>query len=562
MSTPRLYYSSNLLSNGKLFVLGGEYSGPNRKPNWTNTGEIYDPVANTWTPIAPFPQANYGDEPSMLMPNGTSVLLGTGALAANLTYIYDALTNTYTPTSTTVNPDSTDEEGYVKLSNGNVLRYNVFTSVLNNNGNNAGFAEIFNTQTNTWQDISPANGTANGSIPLLSDINTFELGPTIRLQDGRILVIGDGASNGATAFYDPSTNTWSAGPNIMGTDANGNTVPFGADDAPAAELPNGEVIFAADPGVFYNTLGLPPQELFIFNPANNTISPLPPPPEPAPTDFSSSPAFIDRMLMLPTGQLLFSDFNTQMWIYTPQSTQADPQYRPVIYGITQQGKSNSFTLTGAQLNGQSSGSAYGDDVESDENYPIVQFTNKHTGDVYYARTSNWTSTGVATGPLVEQVDFTVPPGMTHGPYTLVVIGAGISSDPINASGIVNKVSGTTTFDTSPFGTVSAVTASGSASPGLTGVSLAPTSQVVVSNQQTLGFAGSGLQTAASVTPIGLPPSAPTLFEQPATGVADLPSQPGSITALDALFATNFDDGRTGLSRFSPRNIKYRVPLLT
>ena len=52
MSQQRLYFASHVLQNGKVWVLGGEYSGPQLQQNLTNTGELYDPVSNTWSPIA------------------------------------------------------------------------------------------------------------------------------------------------------------------------------------------------------------------------------------------------------------------------------------------------------------------------------------------------------------------------------------------------------------------------------------------------------------------------------------------------------------------------------
>jgi hypothetical protein len=44
-----------MLASGKIWVLGGEYTGPFVDANWSPTGEIYDPVANTWTPIQQYP---------------------------------------------------------------------------------------------------------------------------------------------------------------------------------------------------------------------------------------------------------------------------------------------------------------------------------------------------------------------------------------------------------------------------------------------------------------------------------------------------------------------------
>src|SRR5262249_21768401 len=62
MSLERLYFGSNLLPDGRVFLAGGEYSGPSGASNWTNTGEIYDPVANSWSSIQNFPQSQFGDE--------------------------------------------------------------------------------------------------------------------------------------------------------------------------------------------------------------------------------------------------------------------------------------------------------------------------------------------------------------------------------------------------------------------------------------------------------------------------------------------------------------------
>src|SRR5215472_11185846 len=53
--TPRIYFASQVLPNGKFWLIGGEYTGPGLLANWSNTAEIYDPVANTWTTAAPYP---------------------------------------------------------------------------------------------------------------------------------------------------------------------------------------------------------------------------------------------------------------------------------------------------------------------------------------------------------------------------------------------------------------------------------------------------------------------------------------------------------------------------
>src|SRR4051812_43707188 len=70
MITPRKYYASNVLQDGRVFVLGGEYSGFAGSLNYSNKGEIYDPVANTWTAIPNYPATIFGDDPSALLPDG------------------------------------------------------------------------------------------------------------------------------------------------------------------------------------------------------------------------------------------------------------------------------------------------------------------------------------------------------------------------------------------------------------------------------------------------------------------------------------------------------------
>ena len=75
-------------------------------------------------------------------------------------------------------------------------------------------------------------------------------------------------------------------------------------------------------------------------------------------------------------------------------TVALPESQPVITDVSLNGD-GTYTLTGTGLNGISEGASYGDDNEMASNYPIVELTNESTGQTSFARTSNWSSTGVA-----------------------------------------------------------------------------------------------------------------------------------------------------------------------
>ena len=372
--------------------------------NATITGEAA--LAFTGTPTSCF-----GDEESMLVPGGK--IFAAGLVSG--TYLYSIANNSWSFAANKVYESGSDEEGWTKLSDGRILTYDIGPTI--NTGQS--YAEVYDPVANVWSGISPADGSANGTLPLLTSVaSDYEIGPSLRLLDGRSFLIG---ATGHTALYTPATNTWAAGPDIMGT-LNGNPALFGADDAPAAILPTGHVLLAADAGP---TLGAysPPTELFDFDPTAGTISPV----SPALNDpFLDTNSYQTSMLMLPTGQLLFADGSYQLWVYTPGGS-ANTIYQPVITKV-KYNNTGVFTLTGRQLNGQSAGANYGDDAQMDENYPIVSLVNS-SGQVFYCRTTDWSNVGVATGTTPETVEFTLNSGVTAGSYNLIVSGAGISSAP-------------------------------------------------------------------------------------------------------------------------------------
>jgi len=58
---------------------------------------------------------------------------------------------------------------------------------------------------------------------------------------------------------------------------------------------------------------------------------------------------------------------------------------------------SSYLVSGTQLNGLSQGAAYGDDVQGATNYPLVQIVNNSSGNVFYARTSGFSTMSIAPG---------------------------------------------------------------------------------------------------------------------------------------------------------------------
>ena len=93
MSLERLYDATNVLPDGRVFVVGRRVLGSRvSRPTDTNTGEIYNPVTNTWSSIPNVPATSFGDDPSMLLPDGRVLV---GSLNNANTYIYDPATNSW-----------------------------------------------------------------------------------------------------------------------------------------------------------------------------------------------------------------------------------------------------------------------------------------------------------------------------------------------------------------------------------------------------------------------------------------------------------------------------------
>jgi hypothetical protein len=422
MNLQRLYYASNVLPSGKVLFVGGEYSGSPSGQNWINSGEIFDPTTNSgsgsWTPapgIAPFHNNTqglnpnqFGDEPSEALSNGKVLTgggpwnaSGGGSAGMDNTYLYDPSTDQWAQTGTKVTHtvgtttyhDSSDEESWVKLPDGSILTYDLWSSVSASaaTGTTKFYAERYLPSTGQWVDASNVSPTSPPGL-LSSAAIGYELGPAFLLPDGRVIQFG---GNSNTAFYNPSTNTWSAGTAIPSG--------RGMDDAPGAMMPNGHILIAADTPLFTG-----PTHIYEFDPTAN--SGLGSYTDVTPTGFNLSSnglngfagaSFHDRMLVVPSGQVLLANESNQIDAFRPSEAPNDA-WRPSITSIHRNG-ANTVTLTGTQINGISEGAAYGDDAEMSSNYPIVRVQEIFGAN--YLRTFNWSSTGVAEGSTPESVQF-------------------------------------------------------------------------------------------------------------------------------------------------------------
>ena len=194
-------------------------------------------------------------------------------------------------------------------------------------------------------------------------------------------------------------------------------------DTPAALLPNGKVLFASAPGPPCDYPS--PTTFFLYDPSTNTTSV-----EISSSNGDGSP-FGGRMLLLPTGQVLYSASRKDIEIYTPDAG-GDPSWKPVVTNFPDTlivGKAH--TISGTQFNGLSQACSYGDDAQMATNYPIVQL--KSGSKIYFLRSSNHSTMGVATGNATVSTNIFVPTNVPTGPAIMTVIANGIASDPVSVT---------------------------------------------------------------------------------------------------------------------------------
>jgi hypothetical protein len=397
MRLARMYYASAVLADGRVFVAGGEYNGGSDEVE-LDAAEIYDPKTDKWSDLpTPAGWKKIGDAASCMLADGRILV---GNLEGKKTAIFTPGPDTWTPGPD--KNDSSSEESWALLPDGTVLTVEC---------SSAQNAEKFVPASNTWVSA--------GQTPsMLVETASSEIGPAVVLADGRCFVVG---ATGKTAIYTPppiaaDTGRWDPGPDFPTVGKN----PLGAKDAPGCLLPNGRVLCTVAPVNGARDDYLTPTSFFEFD--GTQLNRVADPPNNGDAPFSG------RLLVIPSGEALYSAGTPEIYAYSPDPGPPDA-WRPSIVDCPKSIEAGStFTLGGRQFNGLSQASMYGDDATVATNYPIVRITTA-SGRVVFCRTSNHSTMGIATGAQLVTTSVSVPGDIENGSAQLVVVANGIASDP-------------------------------------------------------------------------------------------------------------------------------------
>lgn len=391
-------FASAVLPDGRVVISGGEYNFG--AFTLTSLGAIYDPTLNTWTSIpAPAGWTTIGDSPAYVTADGKFVV--GQKLTTNMAE-FDAASLSWI-TLGSVGKDQgafNSEEGFTLLPDGTFVTADVAT---------APDSETYSATTGLWTfagstivDLhSPTTVQGCLMYPGGCYYPPGEIGPQILRPDGTVFVAGGtpkGATSGHTATYHPASGGnaafWAVGPDFPRGDDAG--------DSGAVLLTSGNVLVGGNSGNLYE-----------FN--GTTL---------AKTLNAGGPP----VLMLPTGQAFVEGGSVQ--VYKGAGTYS-AAWQPVIKSVAKTLTHGlTYTLTGTQLNGLSQAAAFGDEFETATNYPLVRITNNTTKHVFYARTHDHSSMGVATGSTIVSTMFDVPSGIELGASSLQVVTNGIPSKTV------------------------------------------------------------------------------------------------------------------------------------
>lgn len=253
MILARAWNTGTLLTNGKVLITGG------RDNNYVvqNTAELYDPSSGTFSYTGNMTTPRWNQQ-AVRLADGRVLIIGgidSGNNVLASAEIYDPASGSFTPTGSMTTPRVAFSA--TLLLNGEVLVAGGSKSISENQTNDLGTAELYDPATgafsatghlgvasrvgqaatflndgrvllsggavdgepsNTAEIYDPSQGTFSSNGATMADPHSSPAAAL--LADGRVLIVGGatnntGASLPSTAIYDPSTESFSSGPDTL-----------------------------------------------------------------------------------------------------------------------------------------------------------------------------------------------------------------------------------------------------------------------------------------------------------------------------------------------------------
>lgn len=389
-----------VLADGRLMIAGGEYNFG--QFSFTNKSAIYDPLTDKWTDVTPDRHLLpfIGDSPQNVLPDGRFIV---GEKFKKKVFAFDPKTMTWSELASNKKNDFNAEEGWTLMPDGSILTVDVkdhpqSERYIPSNGNwvSAG---------STVVDLRGPQNCCGNCIPYGPKNKCYdppgETGGQAMRPDGTVFASGampDGEHTAHTAIYTPPSKGdrhghWTAGPDFPNGDQ--------AFDTPVTILPSGNVLVEGSSGSLYEFDG---------------------------QNLNKQSGFAGGCLTnLPTGEILVGGSA----VYQPTGTY-NQSWAPTISAYPASvTRGQTYQISGTQFNGLSQGGSMGDEYDSHSNYPLVRITNNSSGHVFYTRTHDHSTMGVATGSATVSTNFDVPAGMETGASKLEVVANGIPSQSVS-----------------------------------------------------------------------------------------------------------------------------------
>lgn len=180
--------------DGKIYVMGGTSAAG----TITNVFEMYDPTTNGWTTLAPYPLSVW--RASLIAFDGK--IYGMGGYEAlnpfpfnpsNKAFVYDPGANSWSPISDMISPRGSSAS---VILNGNIhLVGGANTDALDSH-------HSYDPDTNSWSSVSSLNQKRSGLTAVTINSKIYAV--------GGYFLSGGVVSLSSAEVYDPGTNDWTA----------------------------------------------------------------------------------------------------------------------------------------------------------------------------------------------------------------------------------------------------------------------------------------------------------------------------------------------------------------